>query len=74
VPTRDRTLIVVAIMAACAALTACAPRSPQVVGGQTMDQAQYNRDLAACQQQAASSFSFGNAVTDCMRAHGYKVM
>jgi len=44
------------------------------VGGQTTDPAQYNRDLAACQQQAASSFSFGNAVTDCMRAHGYKVM
>lgn len=49
------------------------PRSPVPVAGQNVDQAQYNRDLAVCQQQAASSFSVGNAVTDCMRARGYKV-
>jgi hypothetical protein len=44
------------------------------MAGENLDQAQYSHDLAVCQQQAASSFSIGNAVTDCMRARGYKVM
>ncbi len=54
------------------ALAACAPREPTPASN--VDPARYNYDLAACQQQAASSFSAGNAVTDCMRARGYNVM
>ncbi len=61
----------VAVIAA--ALAACAPREP-TYGGGNVDPARYNQDLASCQQQAASSFSAGNAVTDCMRARGYNVM
>lgn len=53
------------------ALTACAPRYP--TSQQPVNQAAYNQDLANCQRQAASSFSAGNAVTDCMRARGYNV-
>jgi hypothetical protein len=73
VPIGYKTFTVVAAIAVCTALTACAPRNPEM-GAQNVDQAQYNRDLAVCQQQAASSFSLGNAVTDCMRARGYRVM
>ena len=73
-PIGYKTFAMVAAIAVCAALTACAPRSPEGMGVQNVDQAQYNHDLAICQQQAASSFSLGNAVTDCMRARGYKVM
>ena len=53
------------------ALAACAPRYP--TSQQPVNQGAYNQDLANCQQQAASSFSFGNAVTECMRARGYNV-
>ena len=73
VPIGYKTFTVVAAIAVYTALTACAPRNPEM-GAQNVDQAQYNRDLAVCQQQAASSFSLGNAVTDCMRARGYRVM
>jgi hypothetical protein len=52
-------------------VAACAPRYP--TSQQPVNQANYNQDLANCQQQAASSFSFGNAVTECMRARGYNV-
>ena len=72
-PIGYKTFTVVAAIAVCTALSACAPRNPEM-GAQNVDQAQYNRDLAVCQQQAASSFSLGNAVTDCMRARGYRVM
>ena len=53
------------------ALAACAPRYP--TSQQPVNQGAYNQDLANCQRQAASSFSFGNAVTECMRARGYNV-
>ena len=52
-------------------LVACAPREPTPM--QPTDQARYNHDLAECQAQAASSFSIGNAVTQCMQARGYHV-
>jgi hypothetical protein len=61
----------VAAIGAVAMLAACAPRYP--TSQQPVNQGSYNQDLAICQQQAASSFSFGNAVTDCMRARGYNV-
>ncbi len=70
--TKSRIFAILAATASFMPLAACAPRSPEPT--QNVDQAQYDRDLAACQQQAASSFSTGNAVTDCMRAHGYSVM
>jgi hypothetical protein len=72
VRTTYKIFAIVAATALFMPLMACAPRTPEPT--QNVDQAQYNRDLAACQQQAASSFSTGNAVTDCMRAHGYSVM
>ena len=62
------------IMLFAIALSACAPREPTYQGTQNVDPSRYNYDLASCQQQAASSFSAGNAVTDCMRARGYNVM
>ena len=72
-PSTLRLTLGVAIIAA--ALAACAPREPTYTGtGGNVDPARYNQDLASCQQQAASSFSAGNAVTDCMRARGYNVM
>jgi hypothetical protein len=61
----------VAAIGLAAMLAACAPRYP--TSQQPVNQGSYNQDLANCQQQAASSFSFGNAVTDCMRARGYNV-
>jgi predicted small lipoprotein YifL len=61
-----------ALIALTAMLAACAPRGPTNM--QPADPARYNADLAMCQQQAASSFSFGNAVTECMQARGYHVM
>jgi len=60
-----------ALIGLAAMLAACAPRGPTNM--QPADPGRYNADLAMCQQQAASSFSFGNAVTDCMRARGYNV-
>ena len=72
-PIGCKTFAMAAAIAVSTALTACAPRNPEM-GAQNVDQAQYNRDLAVCQKQAASSFSFGNAVTDCMRARGYRMM
>ena len=71
---RQGALVAIAMIGAVVALGACAPRQPTYSGGQNVDPAKYNYDLAACQQQAASSFSTGNAVTDCMRARGYNVM
>lgn len=52
-------------------VVACAPREPTPM--QPTDQGRYNHDLAECQAKAASSFSFGNAVTQCMQAKGYHV-
>lgn len=37
------------------------------------DQATYNRDLAAC-YKAAPAVSFGNPITECMKAKGYTIL
>jgi len=66
-------LVISLMVVAAISIGACAPREPTYTGGQNVDPAKYNSDLAACKKQAASSFSAGNAVTDCMRARGYSV-
>ena len=66
-------LVIILMVGAAISLGACAPREPTLASGQNVDPAKYNADLAACKKQAASSFSAGNAVTNCMRAHGYIV-
>ena len=71
-PGTFRRLSQTALICTVMSLVACAPREPQQM--QPTDQARYNHDLAECQAQAASSFSFGNAVTGCMQAKGYHVM
>lgn len=49
------------------------PLQPPIVDQTGVDPAQYNRDLAAC-YEAAPAVSFGNPVTRCMEAKGYKVL
>jgi hypothetical protein len=66
-----KTLARVALVGTMMSIVACAPREPTPM--QPTDQARYNHDLSECQAQAASSFSFGNAVTQCMQARGYHV-
>ena len=70
-PCKFKTLAQTALICTAMSLVACAPREPTPM--QPTDQARYNHDLAECQAQAASSFSFGNAVTQCMQARGYHV-
>jgi len=70
-PCTFKALAQTALICTAMSLVACAPREPTPM--QPTDQARYDHDLAECQAQAASSFSFGNAVTQCMQARGYHV-
>jgi hypothetical protein len=55
------------------ALAACTPVPQPIVDMTGVDQAQYNKDLAAC-YDAIPGFSFGNPVSKCMADKGYKVL
>jgi hypothetical protein len=56
------------------ALTGCASSSSLLVDRTNVDDARYNRDLAACKDSSPISISFSNPVASCMSAKGYKVL
>jgi starvation-inducible outer membrane lipoprotein len=62
------------IMVMCIALQACAGLPPPVVDMEGVDHAKYNRDLAACYEEANSAVEMGNAVTNCIKRKGYKIL
>jgi hypothetical protein len=39
-----------------------------------VDPVVYSHDLGACTEYSKTAFEFGDAVTNCMRRKGYKVL
>lgn len=55
-------------------LTGCGgPVPAPIVDMHGVDQAKYNEDLADCVNNQPA-FAFGNPVTKCMKAKGYKIL
>jgi hypothetical protein len=63
-----RLLILVLPLAGCGG----GPTPLPIVDMHGVDQAKYNDDLAYCVNN--QTFGFGNAVTRCMKAKGYKIL
>ncbi len=62
-------------VAAALALYGCGGGAPlpPVVDMQGVDVAQYNRDLAHCENNPPA-FTLGNTTSNCMRAKGYNIL
>ena len=58
----------------CTMLQACAGLPPPVVDMEGVNQTKYNRDLAACYEEKKSAFEMGNAITNCMKQKGYRIL
>lgn len=67
-----RLLSLVAVMAA--PLSACTATPAPVVDMQGIDPAQHNRDLAACYEEKKYATEWGNPISNCMKAKGYKIL
>jgi len=52
----------------------CNPLPAPVVDMEGVNPVTYNRDLAACYEEKKWAVEAGNAVSNCMRAKGYKVL
>ena len=51
------------------------PTPAPIVDMEGVDPVAYNRDLAECvKENASKAIEFGNGVTRCIRAKGYKVL
>ena len=55
-------------------LNACSFPSEPIVNRMDIDDARYNRDLAACKQQSGSLPGFSNPVATCLTGKGYQVL
>lgn len=58
----------------CIAAQACTGLPPPVVDMEGVDQAKYNRDLAACYEEKKFAFEMGNPITNCIKKKGYKIL
>ena len=58
---------------ALAGLTACAGSDP-IVDRMSVDDARYNRDLAACKSGSSPVPVLGTSVADCLKGKGYRVL
>lgn len=59
---------------AAGSVAACARDSQLVVNRMGVDNARYERDFAACKQQAGASLSLESPVATCMTGKGYQVL
>ena len=64
---------VVTLLSALAGLAACAGSDP-IVDRMNVDDARYNRDLAACKSSSSSVPMVGTSVADCLKGKGYRVL
>ena len=55
-------------------LAACALPGEPVVNRMGVDDARYNRDLAACKEQSGFLPGFSNPVATCLTGKGYQVL
>lgn len=62
------------MVAALGLLDGCSFAGEPMVDRMGVDDARYNRDVAACKQQSAMPVGFSNPVATCMTGKGYRVL